>query len=84
MLQLQPSFFKENEVYIHVICPMLCECEKIGKGSKGGKGEEYATRFDTWAGMKDLVFLIPRNFNNLNQKAGGRTTVEVNDGVNEE
>lgn len=40
MLGLQPAFFKENEIFIQVICPQLCEVERI-KGTK-----DYATKFD--------------------------------------
>jgi hypothetical protein len=68
MLQLQPSFFKENEIFIQVICPQLCEVEKH-KSSK-----EVSTKFDMWSGLKDLSYIIPRNFSNLSQKSGGRTT----------
>lgn len=66
MLQLQPTFFKENEIFIQVICPMLCEVEKV-KGQK-----EFSTKFDIWQGVRDLTFIIPRNFSNLSQKSGGR------------
>jgi hypothetical protein len=38
---------------------MLCETERI-KGSK-----EVATKFDLWKGVKDLTFIIPRNFSNI-------------------
>jgi hypothetical protein len=67
MLGLQPAFFKENEIFIQVICPQLCEVERV-KGSK-----EYATKFDQWSGLRDLSYIIPKNFNNLGQKSGTRT-----------
>jgi hypothetical protein len=67
MLQLQPSFFKENEIFIQIICPQLCEVEK----HKSAK--ESTTKFDVWNGLKDLSFIIPRNFSNLSQKSGGRS-----------
>lgn len=67
MLQLQATFFKENEIFIQVLCPQLCETEKI-KGSKG----EHATKFELWQGVKDLSFIVPRNFSNLSQKSGSR------------
>ena len=51
-----------------MICPQLCEVEKH-KTSK-----ETSTKFDMWNGVKDLSFIIPRNFSNLSQKSGGRTT----------
>ncbi len=72
MLQLQPTFFKENEIFIQVICPQLCEVEKQ-KNSK-----EFATRFDTWNGLRDLSYIIPRNFSNLSQKSGGRSAGMTN------
>ena len=67
MLQLQPSFFKENEIFIQVICPQLCEVEKHKEA------KEQSTKFDVWNGLKDLSFIIPRNFSNLSQKSGGRS-----------
>ena len=45
----------------------MCEVERI-KGTKG----EYATKFETQTGVKELTFIIPRNFSNLTQKTGGR------------
>ena len=60
MLQLQATFFKENEIYIQVLCPQLCEVEKV-RNSK-----EQATKFEIWNGVKDLTFIVPRNFSNLN------------------
>jgi hypothetical protein len=74
MLQLQPTFFKENEIFIQVICPQLCEVEKP-KNSK-----EISTKFDNWSGLRDLSYIIPRNFSNLSQKSGGRTAT-ANTGV---
>jgi len=29
MLQLQANFFKENEIFIQVICPMLCQVDRV-------------------------------------------------------
>ena len=29
------------------------------------------TRFDSWMGVKDLTFIIPKNFSNITQKNGG-------------
>lgn len=66
ILQLQATFFKENEIFIQVLCPQLCEVEKM-KGSR-----EHATKFELWTGVQDLTFIIPRNFSNLTQKSGGR------------
>jgi len=63
---LQATFFKENEIFIQVLCPQLCEVERI-KGSK-----DIATKFEIWTGVRDLTFIIPKNFSNLTQKAGGR------------
>lgn len=71
MLGLQPTFFKENEIYIQVICPQLCEVERA-KGTK-----DQAIKFDLWSGMKDLSYIIPKNFNNLGQKSGSRTAGAV-------
>ena len=68
LLQLQPTFFKENEIYIQLLCPQLCEVEKL-RSSK-----DFATRFDVWSGHHDLNFLVPRNFSNLSQKNGGSRT----------
>mmetsp|Transcript_2158 Transcript_2158/g.2067 ORF Transcript_2158/g.2067 Transcript_2158/m.2067 type:complete len:191 (+) Transcript_2158:890-1462(+) len=42
------------------------------KGSK-----ELATKFETWSGVKDLNFIIPRNFSSLTQKTGGRSVAPV-------
>mmetsp|Transcript_8885 Transcript_8885/g.6637 ORF Transcript_8885/g.6637 Transcript_8885/m.6637 type:complete len:129 (+) Transcript_8885:1382-1768(+) len=42
------------------------------KGSK-----ELATKFETWTGVKDLTFIIPRNFSNLTQKTGARNAVPM-------
>ena len=54
----------------------MCEVEK----HKGAK--EPATKFDVWNGLRDLSFIIPRNFSNLSQKSGGRqagaTTATIN------
>lgn len=67
MLGLQPTFFKENEIFVQIICPQLCEIEKV-RNSK-----EAALKFDLWSGVRDLSFIIPKNFNNLGQKSGGRS-----------
>jgi hypothetical protein len=29
-------------------------------------------KFDVWSGVRDLSFIIPKNFNNLGQKSGSR------------
>jgi hypothetical protein len=50
-----------------VICPQLCETERV-KNSK-----DQATKFDLWTGLRDLSFIIPKNFNNLGQKSGSRS-----------
>jgi hypothetical protein len=44
----------------------LCETDR-NKSTK-----EVALKFDLWSGIKDLSFIIPRNFSNLSQKSGGR------------
>ena len=67
MIQLQPSFFKENEIFIQVVCPQLAEVEHSKRKGK----KETATKFELWQGVKDLTFIIPRNFSNLSQKSGG-------------
>ena len=38
---------------------------------KGTK--DYAIKFDQWSGLRDLSYIIPKNFNNLGQKSGSRT-----------
>ena len=43
--------------------------EKI-RGSK-----DLVTKFDSWSGVKDLNFIIPRNFSNLSSKTGGRSNL---------
>lgn len=35
MLNLQATFFKENEIFIQVLCPQLCEVDKSSAKSKG-------------------------------------------------
>jgi len=40
---------------------------------KHKNSKEFATRFDLWNGLRDLNFIIPRNFSNLSQKSGGRS-----------
>lgn len=52
---------------MQVICPQLCETERL-KNTK-----ETAMKFDVWSGVRDLSFIIPKNFNNLGQKSGSRT-----------
>jgi hypothetical protein len=53
---------------------MLCETEKKKKSN------EKVTKFELWtlkdiAIPKTLVFKIPKNFINISQKSGNRTTV---------
>lgn len=45
-----------------------------------------STKFEIWQGLKDLTFIIPKNFSNLSQKSGGGRSqnVNINQGNDEE
>ena len=60
-----------------MLCPSLCEVEKV-RGTK-----EYKTKFETWSGVKELTFIIPRNLNNIQQKSGNKAAQNVNKDRNE-
>jgi PAS domain S-box-containing protein len=65
MLNVSPGFFKENEVYIQIICPDLFD---LVDGQK-------TTKFEIIQGRKKLTFIIPKNFSNLTQTFSKNTKV---------
>ena len=81
-LNVGASFFKENDVYIQLLCPDLLDLVKDKNGT-------IVTKLDLLKGNKDLLFKVPLNFTNLAQSMSknpklGSTTKVVDDMTAEE
>ena len=72
LFKLPISFFKEHEIPIQVIVPELCEVSRF----KGYNGEPL-TNFEAFNDVKDLRFMIPKNFSSSTSRGGGHTSTGV-------
>jgi len=54
MLKLSPAVLRDNELYIHLLCPELINLTTTPEG-------KLVTKFDTFQGGQDLTFILPDN-----------------------
>jgi len=81
LLKLPISFFKDHDIPIQVIIPELCEVNKMKVTT------DPITNFEAWSGLRDLRFMVPKNFSSSTSRGGGATTgtsIKVGDGTSED
>lgn len=71
LLKLPISFFKDHDIPIQVLVPELCEVNRSRSFVT-----ESVTNFEAWNGLKDLRFMVPKNFSTSNSR-GGQTSTSV-------
>ena len=79
LLKLTISFFKEHDIPIQVLVPELCEVSRAK-----ATGAEQATNFDAWNGLKDLRFLVPKNFSSSTGRGQTSTSAKLGDATSED
>lgn len=71
LFKLPISFFKEHEIPIQIIVPELCEVSRYK-----GPNNEGLTNFEVFNEIKDLRFMIPKNFSSSTSR-GGHTSTSI-------